>query len=257
MGVKMKTTNKAETHVEHVFNQFELTKKLINNLQQFTLTPSAKLVMIYLSTCYNPNKKDVYPKQKTIASKLGISERSTVRAINELIKAGLILKVCNYTNRYIITSRILCEPPQNEKFFTSDNVSETICKNDTKQDDKMAHHEQIKGTNKEQDKKYLEQYAIEKGIENVTPYVNAIMRNGHYNNIIRKYKEKENALEQAQARREITDIQIARQKEDAKNAQCPLDFTKEQALEYVLAMPSELRNKGFCAELIKKYAFNV
>ncbi len=253
----MKTSNNTKSHVGHGFNQFELTKNLINNLSQFKLTPTAKLVMIYLSTCYNPNKADIYPKQKTIASKIGISERSIVRAIEELVKAGLILKECNYTNRYKITSRILREQPQNEKFFNSDKVSETKCKNDTLQSDKLAQHEQINQTNKEHDRKYLEQYAIEKGITNVTPYVNAIMRNGHYNNIIRKYKEKENALKQAQARREITNLQIARQKEDAKNAQCPLDFDKKQALEYVLAMPLELRNKGFCAELIKKYAFAV
>lgn len=253
----MNTQRTVKTHNAQVFNQFELTKNLINNLQQFNITPSAKLVLLYLSTCYNPNKSDIYPKQKTIANKIGISERSTVRAINELVKAGLILKVCNYTNRYKITSKIACKSPQNEKNFNSDKVSDTICKNDTKQYDNLSVQEQIKETNKEHDKKILEQYAIDKGISNITPYVNAILKNGNYNGIIRKYEQKKQLQEQAQARKIQTQEQIKQYKEDSKNASSPLDFNKEQAFEYVSKMPMFMRNTGFCKELIKKYSLIV
>jgi len=249
----MKTQKAIKSHEGHGFNQFELTKNLVNNLSQFKLTPSAKLVLLYLSTCYNPEKPDIYPKQKTIANKIGISERSTVRAIEELVKAGLILKECNYTNRYKITSRILREQPQNEKIFIQETLSDTKCKNDTQQYDKLAEHEQIKETKKEQDKKILEQYAIDKGITNVVPYVNAIMRNGNYNNIIRKYEQKQQAQRQAQVCNELTQKQIKQQKEDFKTASSPLDFSRDEAINYVNKMPFILRKTGFCAELIRKY----
>ena len=84
----------AKKHDQHGFSQFRLTNKTVNNLSQFDLTPTAKLVLVYLTTCYNPKKADMFPKQKTIAMKLGISERSIVRAISELIKAGLIVVEC-------------------------------------------------------------------------------------------------------------------------------------------------------------------
>ena len=59
---------------------------------------------MYLTTCYNPEKAEVFPKQKTIAAKIGVSERSVVRAVQELFKVGLILIECKHTNRYKIVA---------------------------------------------------------------------------------------------------------------------------------------------------------
>ena len=70
--------------------QFEITTNTITKLNTFNLTPTAKLVLLYLTTCYNPKHKEVFPKQKTIADKLGVSERSVTRAIQELFKEGLV-----------------------------------------------------------------------------------------------------------------------------------------------------------------------
>ncbi len=254
----MNNTKPTQSHVLHGFNQFELTKNLVNNLSQFKLTPSAKLVMLYLSTCYNPNKVDIYPKQKTIASKIGISERSTVRAIDELVKAGLILKVCNYTNRYKITSKIAQKSPEIEKIFNADNLADTKCKNDTKQDDNLTHHEQIKETKKEQDRKYIVKYAMERGVTNIIPYVNAILKAGNYAGIIKKYKDIEKAQEQAEIRRQLTERQVKQNKEDAKTATSPLEFSKDKAIEFVNKMPSYLRKSSiFAQEIIKKYNIKV
>lgn len=69
-------------------SQFTLTQTTINYLSTLNLTPTAKLTIIYLTTCYNIRNSEVFPKQKTIASKIGISERTVVRAIQELINAG-------------------------------------------------------------------------------------------------------------------------------------------------------------------------
>lgn len=89
------------------FTQFELTQKLLQNLNNFKLTPTAKLVLMYLSSCYNPKHGEMFPKQKTIADKIGVSEASVIRAISELHKEGLIFSERKYTNRYVFTSKFL------------------------------------------------------------------------------------------------------------------------------------------------------
>lgn len=88
-------------------SQFELTQKLLQNLYKFRLTPTAKLVLLYLSSCYNPKHAEMFPKQRTIADKLGVSEASVIRAICELHKEGLIISERKYTNRYKYTSKFL------------------------------------------------------------------------------------------------------------------------------------------------------
>lgn len=88
-------------------SQFELTQKLLQNLYKFKLTPTAKMVLMYLSSCYNPKHAEMFPKQRTIADKLGVSEASVIRAICELHKEGLIISERKYTNRYKYTPKFL------------------------------------------------------------------------------------------------------------------------------------------------------
>ena len=197
-----------KTMTGHGFTQFELTNNLINNLQQFEISPTSKLVLIYLTSCFNPKKADVFPKQKTIASKLGISERSVVRAISELNKAGLILIECKYTNRYKLTSKIACKCPQYEKFFEEEKLSVDLRQIDTKEDDKLSDTciEQKIETKKEQQNsvslikpankmlkaeeyKILEQYALSKKATNVTKYINYLIFSGASKDIIKRHKE--------------------------------------------------------------------
>ena len=73
-------------------SQFTLTNTTINYLSALDLMPSTKLVVIYLTTCYNVKNKFVYPKQKTIVKKLGISEKTVIRAIRELVDKGYCTK---------------------------------------------------------------------------------------------------------------------------------------------------------------------
>ena len=201
--------------------QFDLTKKTLNNLSQLDITPTAKLVLLYLTSCYNPKHADVFPKQKTIALKLGISERSVIRAVQELFKAGLILIECKHTNRYILMPNSTSQLSQNDK------LSKTECQNDTFTPDNLSphEHEQKKETKKEQLIKggnvywtseqsaraershvycecslegdsILRIYAKKHGARNIDSYVKTLKSSPSADKIINEYKRKRISIEQ-------------------------------------------------------------
>jgi DNA-binding Lrp family transcriptional regulator len=122
--------NTAKKHAGHALRQIDLVNWLLNNLQQFNLKPTTKLVLLYLAGCYNPKHADVFPKQKTIALKMGISEASVIRAISELHKEGLIISERKYTNRYKFTSRILNLGGMEDNFLQTNNMQDKNYQND-------------------------------------------------------------------------------------------------------------------------------
>lgn len=148
--------NTAKKHATHAIKQVELLNFLLNNLQQFNLKPTTKLVLLYLAGCYNPKNADVFPRQKTIALQMGISERSVISAIQELHKEGLVISERKYTNRYRFTSRILnlggkmgledisLSTPLDEKggmvedFLQPEEISEAKCKDCTLESENSA-----------------------------------------------------------------------------------------------------------------------
>lgn len=212
----MKKENTVKRHATHGFSQFTLTQNLLNNLQQFEITPTAKLVLLYLSSCYNPKKADMFPKQKTIAAKIGVSERSVVRAVSELIQAGLIVVECKYSNRYKFTSKIVSEQPQIEKIFEEENMSDDQGQNiinkvtDCQNMNIEPKREQIINL---QEDKYLIQYAKQKGVKKILPYVNAIKRNGNAEAIIQEYKkiERKASFMESETKRIVADAQFAKE----------------------------------------------
>lgn len=218
----MKNQRRAQKHVGHAFSQFVLSKTILNNLSQFNLKPITKLVLLYLCDCYNPKKSEIFPKQKTIANKLGVSEASVIRAIQELHKEGLIISERKYTNLYKFTAKIACYCPQNN-FFCEDKMQDEILQIET---NKLANcelhvHEQTKEQIQEQtviekkepvkvdDYKILKDYAVKNGAKNVQAYVNSLKKNGFAENIIAKQKEKENADRRAAKEIEETSEMIA------------------------------------------------
>ena len=180
----------AETHVGHGVSQFELSKKVLNNLYKYNLKPVTKLVLLFLCDCYNPKHGEMFPKQSTIAQKLGVSEVSVIRAISELHKEGLIISERKYTNKYSFTSRILSETPRNEQ----NKMIVQAKQNDSfKPIKKIAScieqkRETKKSTNIE-DYKILKQYAIKRGAKNIQAYINALIKSGSAESIIKEYKQ--------------------------------------------------------------------
>lgn len=73
-------------------SQFNLTQNTIKYLNVFDLNATAKLVLVYLTTFYNPDKKEFFPKYETIIKALGISERSVTRAMVDLYSLELVKK---------------------------------------------------------------------------------------------------------------------------------------------------------------------
>lgn len=191
----MENSQKVKTHATHGFSQFKLTDRLLKNLNKYELSPTGKLVLLYLSSCYNPKKADVFPKQKTIANKLGISERSVVRAIQELVKGSLIFVESKYTNHYVFSSKIVQKQSQNEKIFEPENLSDDLSQNDTLKHDNLSHHEHEPKKEQEkqplsiEDYKILKQYAIKRGAKNIQAYINALIKLGSAESIIKEHKQ--------------------------------------------------------------------
>lgn len=210
----------------HGFTQFELTTEIITKLNTFKLTPTAKLVLLYLTTCYNPEHAEVFPKQKTIADKLGVSERSVTRAIQELFNEGLILIECKYTNRYKFTSRIAEKCP--------DNLTDYIRQNVTKKTDNLSPtcHEQTIEHEKEQtckggnvykgDDEILTDYAAKHNAKNINAYISKLKETGSANKIICEYKKKNYSIQRIKE----TQLQIQKYKDEAKTAVAPPESWK-------------------------------
>lgn len=189
----------AQKHATHAITGFELTKKALYISSQYEIKGVTLNVLLYLTTCYNSKSKFVYPKQKTIAKMISASERSVVRAIQELVKKGLILVECKYSNKYIFTPKLTGETSQIEKFFTPEKMSDENSKNVTLKRDTMSLHdkEQIKEKNNltnVEDYKILKDYVIKNKGRNIQSYINWLINNGKAEKIIRDYKrEKANA----------------------------------------------------------------
>lgn len=229
--------NTAKIHAQHGFSQFALTQNLLNNLSQFKLTPTAKLVLLELSSFYNPKKADMFPKQKTLAKKIGISERSVVRAVQELLNEGLIMVECKYTNHYKFTSRIVSQQPEN-KNFSNENMSEDLGQSGEQLNDKLAEHEPTiepinepsevhKGGNvylfQSEEDRILEEYARPRAKKSVQAYVKRLKESGSAAKIISEYKKQKKVTQKALRRVQETQELIRKYNEYSINSDSPYE----------------------------------
>lgn len=169
--------------------QFELTQKLLQNLNNFKLTPAAKLVLLYLSSCYNPKHGEMFPKQRTIADKIGVSEASVIRAISELHNEGLIISERKYTNRYKYTSKFLTSLG-----ILTKKMQVANSQNEIKETSKMQvpliepKKEQINKPIQVEDYKILCDYARRHKAKNIKAYIQALRQSGSDKLILNEHK---------------------------------------------------------------------
>lgn len=217
---KGETMNTVKNHAGHGVSQIKLTNYLLNNLQQFNLKPTTKLVLLYLSGCYNPKHADVFPKQKTIATQMGISEASVIRAIAELHQEGLIISERKYTNRYKFTSRVLNlgkESGDKMQVENLQNESEETCKMTPACNRTTIEQENNKAGVEFQ---ILKNYAISKNAHNVEAYVATLQKNGSADAIIQQEKEKQQ-IEQYHAAKIVETKKLIEYYNDAKENVAP------------------------------------
>lgn len=181
-----------KTKSEQGFSQFDLTQKVLQNLNKFDLTPAAKLVLLYLSSCYNPKHADIFPKQKTIAEKTGISEASVIRAVCELHKGGLIISERKYTNRYKFTQYFLTSLG-----ILNNNLQVVNSQNEIKETCKLQplYIEQEREQKKNNEEEILINYAKKRNAQNIQAYVTTLKNNGSTERIINDFKTKQKAEE--------------------------------------------------------------
>ena len=229
-----------------VLSQFELSKITLKNLHKFNISPTGKLVLLALIDCYNPTKHDIFPKQTTIAQQLGISISSVKRVIKEITNAGLLIYERKYQNRYKLTQHffdLINLTPAEVKFKPSESTNLN-----------PACIEQKKETNKKQ--KNVLSFQLTKFQMQYRDVFENLSKSE-----IKKYRslqgyEKEDWLKVK--RKEYSQIQTSKElqiklENDKQNTGSPLDFNKDQAIEYLKNLPAFLSDSFFAKELRKKW----
>lgn len=203
-------------------NGFNLAQRLYTCgiASAFELNPTQLLVLIGLSSHFNPDKSVVFPSQGYLAKKLNISERSVVRAINELVKKRLIVKSKNGNNNLYAFTSI---------FFDAVNMSETQRQSDTQVSDKMA------------DKQYNSNYK-----NNSTDF----QKNKSSLSHLEDHLKRKNLIEQKHRLNQTT--QYIQDQKSIK-AGSPLEFNKQQAIDYINNLGEFALNSYFAKQLKEKW----
>jgi transcription initiation factor IIE alpha subunit len=190
--------------------QFELSKLTMKNIFKFKLTPATKLVLLGLIDHY-PN---IYPSQKTIANKLGLSLATVKRAIAELRDKNLI--ITSEKEKLSLTYRFT------DIFFTQINLTPEKIQNETSNGIKLSHKQITKQNNKKTFQKN-----------------NANKHYPHYQQKGINYPSANGIIQQ------IEDYK--------KTSACPLDLPKDQQIIWYNNLPPIIKNSYFATQIKKKH----
>ena len=179
-------------------SQFEITSDLLRNLYKFDLTPVTKLVLLELTTHLNESKNGsvVFPSVGYIAEVLGIGLTAAKKAINDLIKEGLIIKskrdkVRGNYNKYLLTLKVrnlTSKRSEKELFKQSESDLFMITnKKEQKKEQTLSSGENVYNG----DDLILYEYAKKKAKYNVDALIKKIKENGGDKKIIKEYKQKQ------------------------------------------------------------------
>lgn len=202
------TQNAVISYAAKETSQFEITSYLLRNLYKFNLTPVTKLVLLELTTHLNESKNGsvVFPSVGYIAEVLGIGLTACKKAINDLIKEGLIIKskrnkVRGNYNKYLLTLKVrnlTSETSENECFKKSESDLFMITNKTEQKKEQTVFN---KGGNVYSgDEEILRNYAIKHGADNenrIRGYVNKLKETGSAKKIICEYKKRKNVTQNA------------------------------------------------------------
>jgi DNA-binding MarR family transcriptional regulator len=204
-----KFMNTARTHAQHGFSQFELTTKIVKNLNKYDITPTAKLVLILLTTHFNEEKNGsvVFPSMPYISETLGISLTATKQAIKDLVSEGLILqskreKIRGNYNKYILTQKVqnsTVEQAENEPFKRAESDLSLIRTNKKNEIKEQTENRGVIVYSFQSNDSILEEYAIKHGARNIKAYVNTLKSSGSAAKIISDHKKQKKVTQMALA----------------------------------------------------------
>lgn len=189
------------------FSQFEITSDLLRNLYKFNLTPVTKLVLLELTTHLNEDRNGsvVFPSIGYIAEVLGIGLTAAKKAINDLIKEGIIIKskrgnVRGNYNKYLLTPKVrnsTSERSENDCFKQSDSDLFLLRTNNNEHIKEQT--VKIKGGNVySEDDKILQEYAEQHKARNIKAYVNTLKSTGSAEKILKEHRKKSYIAQRAE-----------------------------------------------------------
>lgn len=208
-------------------NGFNLAQKIYMSgiAAKFDLNPTQILVLIGLSSHYNPQKSVVFPSQEFLAKNLNISERSVIRAISELVKKRIIVKSKQGNNNLYAFTPI---------FFEALGLSHAECQNVISDGDKMSHKQynnKYKNNNFDFQKNWNK--TTSENVSNINDYQKV------KNNI-----EQEKRINQTK--------EYLNEQKNIKGGS-PLDFSKDEAIKYIESMGIFGKNSYFVIKLKEKW----
>ena len=230
---------------------FELTHITLKRLNEFDITISAKLVLVFLTTFYNAQKNGavVFPSIQHIADTLGIGQTAVKQAIKDLVLKGLLLKSklnkAGNHNKYVFSLKVqnsTVKQTENDFLKQSNSVCFMNRTNNSEQnkDNNVVVFQKKQTVTESQVPDFIK---LNKNIKNpcaywasLTPEIKA--------ELIKKEMEvqalAQKKLEEKQKKEQLR-IAEAQEREYYKSLSLSEKYTKEQAIALINAMPAEIR----------------
>lgn len=256
--------------------QFELSKLLYTSgfLTKINLTPTAKLVLMALIQHYNANNAEMFPSQKFLSLQLGISEKSVERAIANLSNENLISYVTQKVNKYRFTAHFF------EQIKMSVNHRQNVGCNHRQNVGQINNAEQInkkeknifcKGGASGFAAQTLETQAFLKDKVQSLNDANASVSQSetcNFNNLQENFGTKN--LNHADFKNAIQNFELFEksyktaenntygdlaQEENTQEETSVLDWSREDALQWVLKLSPLFRVRGLAKQLTEKFGY--
>lgn len=232
---------------------FELTHHTLKRLNEFEITISAKLVLVFLTTFYNIEKNGavVFPSIQHIANSLGIGQTAVKQAIKDLVSQGLILKSKlnkgGNHNKYIFASKV--QNPtvkQSENDFLKQSKSDRFMIETNKQEkikEKTNNNVVVLRKRTVTDADVPDFIKQNKSIKNPCAYW-ASLSDEIKAELIKKDLEvqalAQKKLEEKQKKEQLRIAEV-QERERLNSMTLSEKYTKEQAIALINVMPAEIR----------------